>query len=269
MTLKSIKQARVLSVSFSAALISATSVSAQSNTSLFKISDSQKHTFADFGPSVAVRDTYLGSDTTETLFLPYVNATYKGRYFILPALGAGVHLISNDKIRLSGSVNYALGRDGEDTPFDNEVFDVEDSIALNAAARISLPFAALDIVGALPVSGGIEGSKVDVLLTTQVEPLSNLKINPGVRLTYASSDWLNSYYGVSDSQSTLTGLTTSSLESEVSSYGAHVVAYWTVTDNYEIIGSAIYSKLTGESKDSVLSPKSDGVTFALGFARKF
>lgn len=269
MILKLIQKTLVTASSFTIALVLASSATAQSNTSLFEISDSQTYTFADFGASVALRDTYLGSDITETLFLPYANATYKGRYFILPSLGAGVHLISNDKIRLSGSVNYVLGRDGEDTLFDNEAFDLEDSLSLNAATRIRLPFAALDIVGTVPVTGDIEGSKVDVLLTTQIEPLDNLKINPGIRASYASSDWLNSYYGVSNTQSTLTGLTASSLDSDVSNYGAHVVAYWTITEDYEIIGSAIYSKLIGDAKDSLLSPKSDGVTFTLGFARKF
>lgn len=249
-------------------LIAAPSM-AQSNESIFEVAESQKDTFAEIGAAYVSRDTYLGSDQRDNLFLPYVNATYKGRYFLLPALGAGVHLINKDKVRLSGSVNYELGREGVDTPFQNETFDVDGSFTANAAGRVLLPFAALDVVGTAPFTGDVDGFRVATLLTTQITPTDRIKINPGVRASYYSDDWLNSYYGVSGEQALASGLAPAGFDSEFASYGAHVIAYYTVTDSIEIVGTLIYAKLTGDVKDSAFTPENDGLTAGIAIARRF
>ncbi len=246
---------------------------AEAQTSIFDIPPDKAESSASLGVAAVSLDSYTGSDETDLLVLPYVNATYKGRVFINPALGAGIYAINNDKFRLGAAANVAFGRDGEDTPFVGtsyeEEFDVKTGASGKVFARAYLPFAAFDVVGTIPVGGDQEGAKLDTLLTTQVKPIKNLTLTPGVRATFNTGDWLDTNYGINARQAAASGLAPISYDDGLSTLGAHVAGYYKLGDNYEIVGVVNHSWLVGDIKDSPLTPQNTGLTVALGIARKF
>ncbi len=258
-----------------AALISLPCAATAQDT-LFDIPEAEQLTFADVGIAAVSRETYVGSGNSDVSVLPFVNAQYKGRYFINPGLGAGAYAIRNESFRLAGSVHYSLGRDGEDTPFADEAFDVDGGFSANLSSRIYTPLAAVDIVASAPLSGDLDGFRVDSLITTQFYAFNNaLRITPGVRATYHSDAFLDSLYGISSEQiASVTvpenpNLVETQFDSEISTLGAHVAAYYDLNDDFQLIGIVNYSRLIGDANDSPLAPKNDGITAAVAIARTF
>lgn len=243
--------------------------------SIFDIPESEQDTFADVGIAAVSRETYVGSDDSELTVLPYINARYKGRYFVNPALGAGAYAIRNENFRLGGSVHYSLGRDGEDTPFDTDAFEVDAGFAGIISSRIYTPIAAIDVIGNIPLTGDLDGYRLDTLVTTEFYPVSNLRITPGLRATYHSGAYLDSLYGITDTQITeaalpaSAGLTPLDFGSEFSTLGAHVAAYLDINEDYQLIGIVNYSRLIGDVEDTSLAPSNNGITAAISLARTF
>lgn len=246
---------------------------AYAQTSIFDIPPEQAESFADIGVAGVSRETYVGSEESDLIVLPYVNASYKGRFFINPAVGAGAYAINNDKFRLGASANLALGRDGEDTSFAGtsyaEEFKVDTTVTGNVFARAYLPFAALDVVGTVPLGGDQDGARLDTLLTTEIRPIENFRLTPGVRATFNTGGWLDTNYGINARQAAASGLTPVSYDDGLSTLGAHVAGYYKLGDDYEIVGLVNHSWLVGDIKDSPLTPQNTGITVALGIARKF
>ena len=251
----------------SACLVAAPATAQDS--SIFDIPDSQSDSFIDVGAAAVSRETYVGSDDSDLLVLPYVNASYKGRFFVNPALGAGFYAIRKDKFRLAAAGNLSLGRDGKDTPFDSPLFDIDTGITGSVAARYYLPFAAIDVIGTVPFGGDLDGARLDTLLTTEVRPTDKLRITPGVRATFNTGGWINSYYGLNAEQAAFTKTPQLDYSTGLSTIGVHGAAYYTVTDTVEILGIVNYSMLVGDIKDSPLTPSNSGLTAAIAIARKF
>ena len=285
----------------SAALPAMFAVSASAQ--MFDIPASEQETYIDLGLDVVSRDIYVGSDERETLVLPYVNGEYKGRFFFRPAVGAGVNLINDGTVELAAVASYATGRDAEDTPFvfdiddldagevpgrrgdvlpvaltdaSDEAFEIDGSITVGGYGSVLLPFARLDAQLITPVTGDIDGLRSDIALTTRV-PLGPFFIAPGVRATWTSDSWTETFYGFTPDQiATLDADTLALLSDENGldvgdawTLGAHLVATWEVVDDVQILGFVNYSALQGDAKDSLFSPENDGVTAALAVSRRF
>jgi outer membrane scaffolding protein for murein synthesis (MipA/OmpV family) len=243
--------------------------------SVFDIPEDQQKTFADLGIDAVYRETYVGSDKNELKVLPFIYAEYKGRYFINPALGAGAYAIKNETFRLGGSVHYNLGRKTKDTPLDGDAFDVDGGFAGLISSRLYTPVAAIDVIANIPLTGDLDGYRIDTLMTTELRPTERLRINPGIRATYHSGEFLDSLYGINDDQLAVTRLSTGSeltalsFGSEISTLGAHVAAFLELGNKFELVGVVNYSRLIGDVEGSTLAPRKDGFTSAVAIARKF
>jgi len=264
---------KLLSLIMGTAALCSVATLAEAQTNWFEIPPEQAESFADVGVAGVSRETYVGSENSDLIVLPYVNASYKGRFFINPAVGVGAYAINNSKFRLGASANVALGRDGKDTPFAGtsyeEEFKVKSGATGNVFARYYLPFAALDVVGTIPIGGDLNGARLDTLLTTEIRPIKNLRLTPGVRATFNTGGWLDTNYGINARQAAASGRAPVSYDDGLSTLGAHVAAYYTVNDDYEVVGFVNQSWLVGDIKDSPLTPENAGLTLALGVARKF
>ena len=266
---------------------------------MFDIPDGERESFVDLGVAVLSRDAYVGSEESDFNVLPFVAGEYEGRVFLNPAIGAGVNLINDGTMQLAAIGGYATGRDADDTPF---VFDPDDDSPVNVTSslplpqtdavedafeldgsftvgghfNILLPVARFDVTAVTPVTGDIEGLRTDFALTTRL-PVGPVFIAPGVRATWTSDSWTESYYGFTSEQVDLLAaqglFSPDFLEAtevdDAWTLGAHVLATWEVVDDLNIIGALNYSALQGDAKDSPFSPDNSGLTAVAGIAKRF
>lgn len=239
---------------------------------LFAISEDRDRTFLDAGVAYVNRSDFVGAPTNENLVLPFARADYKGRLFINPALGAGVYWHNTDSLRLSTSLNIATGRDADETPLIGEGGEIDSSFAVTNALRYYLPFAAFDAISTIPFTGDFEGARFDTLLTTEVKPIKNLRITPGVRATFGTAGWINSLYEIEESDLAAinaVGIDPFEAGSGLIAIGAHAAAYLELPNKMQLIGVVNYSILQDDARDSPLSVENDGLTLAIAIARHF
>ena len=239
---------------------------------LFAISKKRDKTFMDAGITYMNRAPFVGSEETENLVLPFVRADYKGRLFISPALGAGVYWRNTDKMRVSTSLNFATGRDEDDTPLIGESGEVDSSLVVTNTVRFYVPFAAFDAISTVPFTGDFEGARLDALLTTEVKPIKGLRITPGVRASFGTSGWINSLYEIETSDlATLDQVDLQPFRANrgLMALGFHTAAYYELPNDFQLIGVVNYSALQNDAADSPLSVDNSGLTLAIGLARHF
>jgi len=267
-TLKSLLAATVLS-----------GLSAPAHAGPFDIPQEQQTTFIDVGTAYVGRAAYVGSRERDEDIFPYLAAEYKGRYFANAAQGVGVNLINRDGWTLAPIAYFAGGRDAEDTPFRlangttlpavEDALDLDSSITVGGLVTYRLPLARLDAQMQVPVTGDVEGYRTDVSLTTRLPLGERIFIAPGLRASYFSDGWSNSYYGLNAAQAAAVGLPEYDAGAGFNSLGALVLASFEIVEDYNIVGALNYSLLQGDAKDSPLSPENDAVTVILGVARRF
>ena len=250
----------------------------------FDIPESERETFLDVGVAYVGRAAYVGSDERDENIFPYAAAEYRGRYFFNPAQGLGVNLINRDGLVVAPAAFFASGRNADDTPFVladtasgdrvvtpavDDAFDLDSSFTVGGLVSYLLPFARFDGQIQFPVTGDVDGFRGDLTLTTRLPLGERFFIAPGVRATYTSDDWSNSYYGIDAVQAAAVGLSEFDTGGGFHTLGAHVIATFEVVEDYNVIGALNYSSLRDEAKDSPLSPDNDALTAVVGVARRF
>jgi len=257
--------------------------------SLFDIPQSEADSYIDVGAAILSRPAYLGSNTQETDILPYIAGEYKGRLFLDPARGAGVHAINDGKLQLSVFANVASGRDANETGAFNDLvsisafttdaernaaedaLEIKTSVVASASARYLFKYALADISVSVPVTGDVDGMRTELSLATKLpfEPVG-LRVFPGVRATYTSKSWNETYYGINAAQSAATGLQTFDTDGDISVLGSYILATWDgLGDDIQLIGLLNYNWLQGDLQDSVLTPDDHGLSAVIGVARRF
>lgn len=244
---------------------------AQSAGTITDVSESKNVTYLDVGAAILSRPIYLGSDDRSENIIPYFETEYKGRFFIKPALGAGVHIINNDRVRLSGGIAYAYGRQAEESESlaARGVDDIDDAFTANGGFRIITPVGVIDSLVTVPFTGNQQGLTASISAITQVAPTAYWKINPGARLSLRSGENSAQFYGVPGS--TFAGGFDGG---STYSASAFAVSYFTLGETassrgWDIVGLVEYSQLLGNVRDSLFVERGDGFTATLGLAKKF
>lgn len=230
---------------------------------IFTVDEDKAETYLDVGGAILYRPGYLGSEDNVTQFIPYIDGEYKGRWYLKPGQGAGINVVNNKYIRLSGGVNYLFGRDSSENGAAQRlrVRDLEDSITAAASLRINTAIGVIDTQVQVPVTGDLEGYRVDIAGITQWDPTPKLRINPGVRFTFMDEDMVNQFYAISKFI-TYEG-------DGLTSISAFAAGYYDVSEKWQIVGLVDYAVLADVFTSSLLAPEDDGVTATLGLAYKF
>lgn len=255
----------------SAPLVTALSLSspAMAQDSIFTIAEKQDKTYADLGIAAMIMPEYLGSDEEQNRLLPFINAEYKGRFFVNPYQGAGVNLINDGKFRVSGSTFFAPSRKSKDTPFSDPSFDIDGGAVARASVRYLWKYAAFDVTGSTPIFGDMEGAEVEFRATTLLPLSKNVRIGPSIFASYQTEDWNNALYGINQEQSLAAGLTQQSYSDGFGTYGAAATAFITLPADLNLIGLVSYTTLSGDLKDSPLTPRNDGVMGVVALSKRF
>lgn len=259
-------------IRFYTALLAATlflSSTATAQDSIFTVGEAQDKTYADLGISVLSSPEYLGSDDEKIRVLPFINAEYKGRLYINPYQGAGVHLINNGKFRVSGGAYFAPNRKSKDTPFTDPSFDIDSGVSARVAGRYRWKYAAFDVTGSMPVTGDMDGAEVEFRATTLLPVSDKVRIGPSIFASYQTKDWLNTLYGVNNEQALAGGLTQLSYSDGFGSYGAAATAFVDLPSGISMIGLLSYTALDGNLKDSPLTPSNNEVMGVVALSKRF
>lgn len=222
---------------------------------------------------------YLGSAEEETRVFPYVSVQdYKGFDLFATSLsyrafetgtGAGLGKWS---LRVGPSLTYEAGRDSEDSPTLTGLDDVDASVIAGGYVRGTFGPVGLRFSAGQDIAGGHDGISASASVGTFL-PLGRLKIQPSASVSWGSSNFNESFFGITESQSSASGLAINDVDSGVYGYSVNLVSWYEITDNYVITAIGSHRWFSGEADDSPILLADDGADtglfIGLGLARRF
>ena len=161
-------------------------------------------------------------------------------------------LIDNGAFRAGATGKLIMPRDDDDSKDLRGLTPVKFGGELGAFAEV-YPTDWLRVRG--EVRHGIrshDGIVADVSADAFVDVRPDVRLSAGPRLTVASNDYMDTYYGVKPHQVAKSGLAAYDPDGGIHSVGAGAAITWQVNEKIETSAFAEYKRLVGDAADSSL-----------------
>ncbi len=221
---------------------------------------------------------YEGSDDTEISALPLVivNDLYglnfqpvKLSYNLLDTQAAN----GAWSLRAGPSVAPSTARDQDDDGDLRGLGDVDIGVMAGGFVDARLGPVTLGIDAAQEVADGHEGAVVGLSLGTRMRLNDKLSFTPAVSATWASDDYMQSFFGVTTAQAVTSNYTAFDANAGFKDVGAQAALQYGLSDKWSLTWSVSYARLIGDAADSpiVRGPGGtrDQITGRIGVARGF
>jgi outer membrane scaffolding protein for murein synthesis (MipA/OmpV family) len=115
-----------------------------------------------------------------------------------------------------------------------------------------------------------DGIVADVAVDAFVDVRPDVRISAGPRLTVASNDYMDTYYGVNSVEAARSGLAAYNPDGGIHSVGAGAAITWQVNEKIETSAFAEYKRLVGPAADSSLvRERGDRNQFLVGLSATY
>ncbi len=203
--------------------------------------------------AVAVPD-YEGSDDYEAAPLPVARIQKGHRYGQLFGLKLTSNLVSHSNFRLGPVVNYRVERDDVDNNAVDAMSDVD--AALELGAQVGYDFQldggriGVEVEWVHDVADGHEGW----LLTPEIRYRRPFGDRWGFILagstTYASDDYMKTYFSVTSGDSARSGLPVFSASDGFKDVGVNVALAYDISERWDLVIIGGWKRLLNDAKDS-------------------
>lgn len=221
---------------------------------------------------------YEGSDDTEIAVLPFValNDFYG---FNFRPVQLSYNLIDTKgsnggwALRAGPTVALATGRDQDDDGDLRGLGDVDTGVMTGGFVDARLGPVMLGVEGAQEVADGHGGALVGLSLGTRLPLNDKLVFMPAVTGTWASEDYMDSFFGVTAAQATTSNYAAYEANAGFKDVGVEAALRYGLSDTWSFTWNVSYTRLLGDAADSpiVTGPGGtrDQVTGRIGIARGF
>jgi outer membrane protein len=210
------------------------------------------------GLAVGSIPDYSGSDNSEVGVAPVFRYYYSDRKYV-EMLGPEVVVnISDDKFFQYGPIGiYRFGREDVDDDIVDRMRDIDDTIELGFFVKNGMQFGEdprhrLNIYGDVVFDAG--GEHDGYLATARISyftPVAKATVfHIGAATSYASSDFMDTYYSVDATDSALSGLPVYNASSDVRDYRITFGVLQHLSANWHVGVGARYQRLLNDAADS-------------------
>lgn len=221
----------------------------------------------ELGISGIVSPEYLGSDEYQINPSPIISVEYLN----LPGIGS---FGGKDGLGLSigPSFDYIGDRDASDYSELTGLDDLDATYELGLKA--SYEWQSAEVYGAVRYAfGGADGFVGDIGANLIARPTERLVLKAGPTASFASSDYMDSYFGVSARESVASGFRLGAYDPDggFKSVGVAASARYEIFTDWFINADAKYDRLVGDAKDSPIVQAGDEnqYFFGLGVSKRF
>jgi outer membrane scaffolding protein for murein synthesis (MipA/OmpV family) len=216
------------------------------------------------GGGVKYKPKYPGAD--DYIFVPYPLAA--ASRFYVPGLGQYGGKTSG--LTLFPSFDYHGKREASDSPSLTGTDTVD--WALEAGAGVAYRYDWLrGFIQARQGFNGHHGQVVDFGLDIITEPMDRLTLVVGPRATWASEDFMSTYFGVTPAEAAASGgaLTAYSAGAGFESAGVTARVSYGITDRTTVHLQGEWERLIGDAADSPIVGDDNQFSIGIGLTRKF
>jgi outer membrane protein len=254
------KQTEVIAVAVLLGSAAMTTTSAMAYDDVFGVADSGSNSFVGLG--VSYKPDYEGSDDSEAMIAPFGRYNWaSGRYVSLGRTGGSesagrlkLNLLSkgdNGMFELGPLLQYRLKRDNDvDNKQVSRMEDVDAATEAGAFVGIKSGNWSGDVSFATDVSNEHDGSLVYVNGGYRIPVNDKFEMKLGAHVTWADSDYMDTYFGVSSRDSASSGLKSYSASSGLKDAGISVAGHYKFTKAWGVAGNLGYTRMLSDAKDS-------------------
>lgn len=202
--------------------------------------------------------SYEGSDRTKLRALPMVEVDWRDTVFLDTRRGLGANVLTlrdpngRGAFRAGPLVNWRFSRDQDDDSDLRGLGDVKGGVDLGAFAAYEFGPFGLNVTGRKNVSHSNLGSTIDVRGLYRLRLDGGTTLGFGPTATWADSDYMRSYFGVTAAQAAASGLRAYTPSSGFKDVGVSAMAVHPLGRGWSVVGNGGYSRLVGDAADSSL-----------------
>lgn len=205
------------------------------------------------GLGVGAAPDYEGSDDTTGIPLFMFQHNYdSGRFVKLMGPNLKVNLLADKQFSLGPVLNYRMERDDVDNKQVDRMHKVDAAFEAGVFGGVNIDNILLGIELLADVSDEHDGYTAQATAGYRWKAMPELTLTPGVFVTYANSDYMDTYFGVDSSDAVRSGLPYYSADSGFKDVGVNLIAHYTPWEKWGIMGLASYKALLNDAKDSPL-----------------
>ena len=201
------------------------------------------------GGGGAYAPDYEGSDDYEFQPFPFASITYDDFIFI-EGTSLGVNLLNFDGFKAGPIARYGFGRDEDDNNALDGLGDVDASVELGGFLKYEVGIWSAALTVAQNIAGGHDGLVAEASTGFAVPLTETLRSSVEASATWADGNYMESYFGVSSSQSAKSGLSPFDAGGGFKDVGITLGLDYMITDSIGIGSRAQYKRLLGDAADS-------------------
>lgn len=241
--------------------------------------DGDESDVAYFGAIGLYSSEYFGSDDEDLTVLPFLDIDdYKGFDFFATSLsyraletGTGEG-IGKWSLRVGPSITFLPGRNSSDSETLDGLSDVDGSLLAGGYIRSSFGPLGFRLDAGQDIIDGSDGFNAIASVGTSL-PLGKLFFQPSASVSWGSSNFNESFFGITEAQAEASGLAVNDVDSGIYSYSVNLVSHYPITEKLrlELVGS--YRWFANEANNSPIITADDGsdngLFLGFGVTRKF
>lgn len=201
------------------------------------------------GAGGAYAPDYEGSDDYEFQPFPFVSIVYDDFVFI-NGTSVGINLLNYEGLKAGPIARYGFGRDEDDNNALDGLGDVDDSIEVGGFVNYEIGIWSAGLIVMQDVGGGHEGLVAEAVTGVSVPLTDNLSSSLEGSATWASSDYMETYFGISPKQSARSGLEEFNADAGFKDVAVTLGLNYMFTESIGLSGRAQYKRLLSDAADS-------------------
>lgn len=220
----------------------------------------------EIGAGGAMRPAYEGAKGYE--FNP--TGFFTLHYLWLPGIGDVKKERADEGFSIGPSFRYVYKRDSDDQPELRGLGNID--AAYELGGRIAYQWSLFRPWLAVRYGfGGHSGIVAETGLDLRFRPSAVTEFTIGPRASFATSEYMRTYFGVAPAESTRSGLGAYSPGGGIKGAGLEVSGRYELTEQWALVGLAYYERLIGDAAASpiVKAGNENQVTAKLGLSYKF
>lgn len=224
--------------------------------------DSDQQFRLTIGGGAIYAPTYLGSDHYDADPLPLFDLRYADRAFLSTRDGAGLNLLeSGSNWRAGPVIKYRMARDQDDDAALRGMGDVD--AAGEAGGYVHYDLRPFTIGTELRQGfGGHDAVIGDAFINWSTKLSDSLMLTVGPKVTMASRDFTQTYFGITPGQSARSGYRAYNPDGAYYSYGLGASLRYQINDTLSLGGFAGVDRIAGDAADSPLVDQAGSPTQA-------
>lgn len=192
---------------------------------------------------------YEGSDDYEFQPFPFASIVYDNFVFI-EGTSVGLNLLNYDGLAAGPLARYGGGRDEDDNNALDGLGDVDGSIELGGFLKYELGIWSAALTVTQDVGGGHEGMVAEMATGVAVPLSETLSSSVEASASWADSTYMDSFFGVSRTQSAKSGHSRYAADSGFKDVGITLGLNYMISEAVGVSGLVQYTRLVGDAADS-------------------